>query len=488
MLMDDDIRNRFRGVSRGSSAPERYVPRPARPTPRPVAHKPPPVDKPKWPAPVAAQSGPDSRPLPHAAAPAQASTVKNKGRKSRTGFKKKVVLLLLILVLAAAGSAAFYFEKYSKAHQKSSPKTPAVASSVSKTTTAKPTGTIRLIATGDNLSFDSINTAAKKADGTYDYLPMMSGLKPFFDKADIRLCNETTPGGGDKNGLAISGYPNFNAATEWSSSFAGLGCNVINLASDHINDKGQPAIDATLGTWDKQKSILAVAGANRSAEEQTKIRYFTVKGLKFAYLTYTTSLVNKTVSSFGVNQYSDDLANKQITEARKSAALVIVSMNWGTENSADVTAEQDRIASSLANQNVDVIIGGGPHVLQPAKILSGKDGHQTLAWFSLGNFLNSALPVDNLIGGMAVMDFDAGTQQLKDPKLMPLYMHYEWTAAQKAAGTVNARHNFMLYPLDQAADALTKSQNGTTIDAQTARVTSIITKFAPVKVIKSTEF
>ena len=86
------------------------------------------------------------------------------------------------------------------------------------------------------------------------------------------------------------------------------------------------------------------------------------------------------------------------------------------------------------------------------------------------------------------MDFDVGTQKLTSPKFMPVYMHYEWTAAQKAAGTVSARHDFMLWPLDLAAPALAKSQNNTTVEAQTARVTATITKYAPIKVIKSTEF
>jgi hypothetical protein len=67
-------------------------------------------------------------------------------------------------------------------------------------------------------------------------------------------------------------------------------------------------------------------------------------------------------------------------------------------------------------------------------------------------------------------------------------MHYEWTPAQKAAGTVNARTNFKLFPLDQATEALAKSQNGTTVADQTSRITSLITQFVPIKVITSTEF
>ena len=487
--MDDDIRNRFRGVSRPGPTPNAYG-RTGRPAAAPQRQAARPAAKPAWPTSAPAQPKQAAQAQPRPAAPVKLPKPPKPPKKRKTRskrFKRTRLVVILLLILALAGGSAYYvLTRNKKADQKfeqqlTTPQT-------TQTESPKPTGTIRFIAVGDSLAFESINNAAKQPDGSYNYLPMMAGFKPFFEKADIRLCNETTPAGGDTDGLAISAYPTFNAPTAWSTGFAGLGCNLINLASNHINDKGQTAINNTLKTWDEQKNVLAVAGANRSAEEQAKIRYFTVKGVKFAYLAYATKNANAQVSAFGVNMYSDELANKQIEEARKNAQLVIVSMNWGTEDSNDINADQDRIAQNLANQNADVIIGGGPHVVQPAKILNGKDGHQTLAWFSLGNFLNSELPVNNLIGGMAVMDFDAATGQIKDPKFLPVYMHYEWTAAQKAAGTINARHSFMLWPLDLAAAALAKSQNGTTVDAQTNRVTGIITKFAPIKVIKSTDF
>lgn len=395
-------------------------------------------------------------------------------------------MLLVFLLLSVAGLV--FYRKQTKKTTNAGNNIRLTDGQV-KTAEIKPTGTIRFIATGDNLAFESINNAAKKPDGSYDYLPLMTNLKPFFDKSDIRLCNESTPGGGEP--LGVSAFPNFNAPKAWNTGFAALGCNLLNLGTDHTNDKGQPAIDAMLATWDSQKNILATAGANRSAEEQNKIRYFNLKGIKFAFLSYTTRSNNTQLSSFGVNLYTDALAKSQVAEARKVASLVIVSMNWGNENSSDISSDQDHIAQNLADQNVDVIVGVGPHTLQPAKVLSGSNDHQTLAWFSLGNFLNSQVPVENLIGGMAIMDFDVATQQLRNPSLLPFYMHYEWTAAQRKSQSqadLLARRNFMLYPLDQAADALAKSQNGTTVEAQTERVKAIITKFKPIKVIKSTEF
>ncbi len=68
------------------------------------------------------------------------------------------------------------------------------------------------------------------------------------------------------------------------------------------------------------------------------------------------------------------------------------------------------------------------------------------------------------------------------------YMHYEWTAEQKQKNDLLARNNLKLIPLDQASDALAKSQNNTTVQAQTDRVKAIMTKFVPLKIITSAEY
>lgn len=481
--MDDDLRNRFRSTRRSYDQPS--YSRPPAPKTRPAAPQPVPTPKPDWFGGSEPPRKPTAPPRQTTAAMPPAPTNRPPAprarRRSRLSSIKWIFTGLIVIALLGGGA----FAAYKKFKPGTTTNQPTASQTSGTTETPAPKGTIRFIATGDNLAFESINNAAKTANG-YDYLPMMSNFKPFFEKADIRLCNETTPGGGEA--LGISGFPNFNAPTAWSTSFAGLGCNLMNLGSDHTNDKGQAGIDAMVATWEAEKGVLAYAGANKSVEEQVKVRYFTVKEVKFAYLSYTTRTVKTDNTIFGINLYSSELVKKQVEEARKNASLVIVSITWGNEDQSAITGDQDRIAQELADYGVDVVVGGGPHVVQPAKILDGKEGHQTLVWYSLGNFLNSQLPINNLIGGMAIMDFDIATGQLKDPKFMPVYMHYEWTAAQKAAGTVNARTNFKLFPLDLATEALGKSQNGTTVADQTARVTGIITQFAPIKVITSAQY
>lgn len=479
--MENDIRDRFRRSDSPPPPLQRPVVRSTRPMPAPVLPPSERVVQRPLPPPRVEQA-----PIPETIIPRRIEEPKVARRGGRS--KKRLLLAPLALVIVMGGAGGVWWSK--SGHGKKPANNVAQQAVESASTELAPTGTIRLIATGDNFTFDSVNNSAKKPDGSYDYLPMLVGVKPFFDKADIKLCTESVPTGGTLTG--ISGFPNFNAPPALAKGLGDLGCNVINMATAHMNDKGQAAIDATVSYWDKQPDLLAAAGANRTPEEQAKIHYFTVKGVKFALLAYTTSSNNSQTSPHGVNIYSDALAQKQVSEARKEEAFVIVTMNWGTENSSDIDSNQERIAQNLADLNADVVIGVGPHAIQPVKVFTSQDQqHQTLVWFSLGNFLNSQVPIENLVGGIAVMDIDVQTQNVVDPKFLPVYMHYEWTAEQKkrqSQGDLLARHDLKLVPLDQAGDLLAKSQNNTTVQAQTDRVKAIMAKFVPLKVITSQEF
>lgn len=353
----------------------------------------------------------------------------------------------------------------------------------------RPDNIVRLVATGDMIAHDSITQNARKEDGSYDYAGLMSGVKEYFEDADIRFCNEATMAAGEKHG--ISGYPSFNAPIEFARGLEEIGCNVINLGTNHTNDKGQAMIDDAVAAWDNRPEVLAVAGANRSAEEQTTPRIFTVKGMKFAFLSYTTYTNKPVANGYGVNMYNEARAKADIAAARENADFVLVSMRWGTEYSPEINAHQDRVAKVLVDAGADVIVGHGPHALQPVKRIQATDGREALVWFSLGNFLNSQVEIENLIGGFAVMDIDTTAKKITSVSFLPVYQHYEWTAEQKArANTADlaARHNFQMVPLDQAEDLLARSVHDTTVAAQTERISTLLNTHTEIPVITSPEY
>jgi poly-gamma-glutamate synthesis protein (capsule biosynthesis protein) len=333
-----------------------------------------------------------------------------------------------------------------------------------------------LLAAGDFIAHDSINSVAKKSDGTYDYLPLMKDFEPIFHRADIRFCNDANLNGGASFG--ITGYPKFNSPTEFTTSMGAVGCNVINTTTNHSYDKNQAAINASVDAWDKVPDTLAVVGQNRSASERDTVHYFTVKGVKGAFLAYTTYF-NKDAppqNDYGANAYSREFAASQIATAKKNdAKLILVSMRWGTEYASAVTSEQQREAQFLADQGVTVVLGHGSHVLQPVEQLTGKNDNKTTVWYSLGNFLQTQLPPEALFNGVGLMTFDTKTLEVKNVQFLPLYMHYEWTAAQAKAENLEARHSIRMYTFDKITQPMIDAQQlKTTVALQEQRLTTTL--------------
>lgn len=363
--------------------------------------------------------------------------------------RKRLLLLAGLVVVVVAGLGAYYllYHKTVGTSQKSSS-----VSSTTKNADTKPS--IRFAAMGDMLAHDTVNQQAKKSN-TYDYKPFFSAIRPLYAGADVVFCNPETLVSGTRFG--ISGYPTFNAPSEFARDLAspeGAGCNVINLATNHIGDKGQAAIDATLDEWTSLKP-LAFAGANRSYDEQYKVRYFTKNGITVAFLAFADYSNDTSVTDYGLNIYHrTELVDKLMKEARQNAEAVIVSMHWGTEDSNVVNADQVAATAQLAELGADVVIGTGPHVVQKATWVTGKDNHKTLVWYSIGNMLSAQLKPEELTSGVAgftLVKSSAMDVSVMDVTFKPTFMSYDWSAADKASDNLLARHNLKLQPLTQAS-------------------------------------
>ncbi len=341
--------------------------------------------------------------------------------------------------------------------------------------TAAPTS-IRLIATGDWIAHDSINAAAKQADGSYNYLPLVNDFKTILQTADIRFCNDPILNGGES--LGISGYPKFNSPTEFVTDMGKLGCNVVNSASNHSFDFTQANIDNSVKAWAAVPNMLAVAGENQNQQQHDTVHTFTVKGLKFAFLAYSTysNVDAPPLNNYGVNVFSQAFAASQIAQAKVDGAqFIIVSIRWGTEYTTTVNAEQQADAQFLASQGVNLVLGHGSHELQPVQKVTGSSGNQTVVWYSIGNFLNTQEPPETLFNGLPIIDIDIKSHQITNMRFLPTYMHYEWTAAAAAADNISTRHTLHMYLLENATQSMLDAQQlHTTIAAQQQRLTSTL--------------
>lgn len=345
--------------------------------------------------------------------------------------------------------------------------------------TSEAPATIRMLATGDWIAHDAINAAAE-SNGSYAYADMIDMMRPYFEAADINFCNLATPAGGEQFG--ISGYPVFNAPLEWNRDMHGLGCNLINTGTNHTNDRGQAVITSELNDWDTKQGVLAHAGANRSAEEMNRVRYFEKDGVKFAFVSYSTYSNSPNPEPYSLTRFNEPLVTAQMTEARAQADIVIVSMRWGTEYSSGINAAQEQYAQKLADLGADIVLGHGQHVLGPVKRLSGQAGQETIVWYGLGNFLNAQLETEALTGCVATFTIEISSKSVKESGCLPFYQHYEWSAEDKAAERLLNRGNFDIMPLYNSAEYLSRpnAHLKTTVDEQITRIRELVNTYTEI--------
>ena len=390
---------------------------------------------------------------------------------------KRTKLAIVISIFAILITASLVALLIINQNNKTIKKTTETSKNKEETNIIKPEvkNVIHFAAMGDMLAHDTIISNAN-TDSGFDFANYFKNIRVTYENADVVFCNQEGLSAGEAYG--VSGYPTFNAPTKFSADLqSGAGCNLINLANNHMGDKGTAAIDATIDNWAGLKP-LAVSGANKSSDDQEKVSYATVNGIKLSFISFADFNNNKATPSYAINIYHDEaLVRRLVTTARENSDVVIVSMHWGVEDSNTVSDDQLAAADLLNQLGVDIVVGTGPHVLQMMQtIYRTSDNFKTYVWYSLGNMLSSQLQTKELIGGIAQMDImkKDSVVTISNLNFTPTYMHYEWTATESANNNLSARKNAMIYLLKDAADPLSRSLLNTSVAAQKQYVINTI--------------
>lgn len=318
-------------------------------------------------------------------------------------------------------------------------------SGVDKPAVSVKQGTVDLFAAGDNILHQAVLDSAKNSDGSYDFTKYYEHIAKDIDNADIAMINQESPLGGES--LGIGGYPNFNSPQEMGDNLLSLGFDVVTQANNHMLDKGAKGIKGTLNYW-KTRPDMTVVGINESAEDRQRTRIVERNGIKLAFLAYTYGLNGyKTPAGeeYLVNLIDRDAIKQDVERAQKEADAVVVSMHWGVEYSTTTSSTQHSLAQYLADLGVDLVIGHHPHVIQRVSRVKGKNGNETLVYYSLGNFLSSQEKRPRLVGAVANVRFERkdGDVVITDSKITPVVTHFE-----------DGKKDFKIYKLSEYTDAL----------------------------------
>jgi poly-gamma-glutamate synthesis protein (capsule biosynthesis protein) len=283
---------------------------------------------------------------------------------------------------------------------------------------------LTLIAAGDNLFHITLVNASFE-NGEFNFTPIYSEIKSLIENADLSFINqETVMAGGT---VPYSGFPKFNTPQPLAKTLADTGFDIFNIANNHAMDMERNGLIATLDLFDTIEGITVI-GARKTGDSR---RIIEKNNITFGFLSYTYGLNGFTLPTDNPNLVSlinTEKMTQEINTLRPLCDFLIVSMHWGEEYFLiEPDSYQKRLAVFLAGQNVDLIIGHHPHVLQRVETLDRADGGKTLCFYSLGNFVSHQRDKERILGGIMLVTFTKEGKELSITKsgLIPVLCHFE---------------------------------------------------------------
>lgn len=275
---------------------------------------------------------------------------------------------------------------------------------------------LHLLCAGDNLIHLSLLEQDRSGEGLYEK------IAPVIREADIAAINLETILVEDDG--AVSNYPRFGTPLGVGESLAIAGFDVMNLANNHVLDKGSYGIDTTI-RFLKELGIRcfgATQTTGYTGSYKDSVAFVERNGIKVAFLGYTYGMNGLECPAeypYMVETSRDkERMIRQIEYARERADVVVVYAHWGQEYETEPNAAQRGMAKLFAEHQVDIVIGSHPHVLQKYEAVTDPvSGHETLVYYSLGNFISGQNREGTRDGGLAdiTIEKDAdGTVRIRE--------------------------------------------------------------------------
>lgn len=319
------------------------------------------------------------------------------------------------------------------------------------TPTPFPGGTVTLTLGGSINIDDAIRKSAYYSDSKkYDFAEIMALLEEEMssDLTMLSLENITS------SNHQVSAL---NAPPVVFDMLADNGVDIVALGYSKAADKGLDGLRTTVA--EAQERGLVTIGTYPSETDAATLRVFTIDGVKVAFLHFTDSVTAAGKKALSGERAEYALATTLISgseaamladirDARASADVVIISLNWGKVSAAKPTAAQQSLAQQIAEAGADVIVGAGTRVVQPVTWLTSKDAdgaiRQTLCAWNLGSLLNESRKDGNVLGMLLQLQIFFDGQSLSFEKVC-YTPTYTWRYKQ------DGQYQYRIVPSDQPA-------------------------------------
>ncbi len=294
--------------------------------------------------------------------------------------------------------------------------------------------TIRAI--GDVIIDEDTLKLCKISGDNYDFSPLFSMAKDVMSDADWTMINVESTFRKHKS-YGYMGFPNFRTPPSILDVLKDCGVDMLTMCNNHALDGYFDGLKDSINF--AEAAGLAHVGAYRTQEEFDTPEVYDLNGIKVGMLNYTqytnsmAELSDKAATIYGMRlmdgaNYARDIKN--LKDA--GAEYVIAIMHWGKEYIRYPESDTEKVAKKLIAAGADLVIGGHPHVVQPAEYITATDANGVsrtgLVIYSIGNFLsehrheNVAYTDNGVIFEFTLQENDYGQIELVNPACIPVYV------------------------------------------------------------------
>jgi poly-gamma-glutamate synthesis protein (capsule biosynthesis protein) len=233
--------------------------------------------------------------------------------------------------------------------------------------------------------------SARVSADSFDFRPIFEIIKKYISNSDFSFGNlETVTAGKSK---LYSGYPLFNAPDEFISAVKSSGFKLVTTSNNHALDRGKSGLLRTISII--KSTGLYHTGTFNSQKDRDSIRIYNIKGIKLGLLAYSYGTNGNPVpkeKTYLINLIDTVQIRKDINSYRQNGAdIVLVYFHFGIEYKRTPSDYQKIIVEKTIACGADLIIGGHPHVIEPAFYFKTKKGKLDtgFAIYSMGNFISN---------------------------------------------------------------------------------------------------
>lgn len=278
-----------------------------------------------------------------------------------------------------------------------------------------------IVFAGDAMQHQRQLEVARTTAGTYDYSDCFVDIADWVGAADYAVVNLETPIG-SRN---YSGYPCFNAPASFPEALRDAGFDMMLTANNHTLDRRDAGLKHTIAALDSL-GVDHIGTYLTQAHREENIPFVKdINGFKVGFLNYTYGTNGIPVQGDVVVDIIDRARIVRDIEAtrRAGAEIVAVAIHWGVEYVLLPPKNVKELADFLCSQDLDMVIGGHPHVIQPMEIrTNATTGRPVLLVYSMGNLISNMRTRDTRGGAMvkAVIERNSdGTAYVSGAEYMP---------------------------------------------------------------------